>query len=39
MLRLAFGNLSTVALQAKLATTFPEALRLLESGSPWVELA
>jgi predicted nuclease of predicted toxin-antitoxin system len=39
VLRLAFGTVSTVARQAKLATMFPEALRLLESGSPWVELA
>jgi predicted nuclease of predicted toxin-antitoxin system len=38
VLRLTFGNLSTVAAQAVLAKSFPDAMKLLESGAPWVDI-
>ena len=39
VLRLSFGNLSTPAMQVKLSGTFEDAVRLLEAGDPWVEIA
>ena len=39
ILRFTFGNLSTVATQAVLAKAFPDAVKMLESGAPWVDIS
>ena len=39
VLRLAFGNLSTIAAQGVLAKAFPDAMKMLESGVPWVVIS
>jgi predicted nuclease of predicted toxin-antitoxin system len=38
ILRLTCGNLTTPSLQNILTIHFPEALRLLNEGAPWVEI-